>query len=89
MGNTIVPVGNGGDERTSRWMKAAGIAIHEEHYRKMANAKDIDRRTYTSRQHQDYLKPKEVPIHFHVPTVYPVSQLPPDLSPSDSRFYVF
>ncbi|MHC5861025.1 hypothetical protein [Nostoc sp.] len=41
------------DEGTSRWwMKAAGIAIDEEHYRKVANAKDIDRRTYTSRQHQ-------------------------------------
>ncbi|QFS50775.1 hypothetical protein GXM_08269 [Nostoc sphaeroides CCNUC1] len=26
----------------------------------VANAKDIDRRTYTSRQHQDYLKPEEV-----------------------------
>ena len=44
----------------SRWMKAAGIAIDEEHYRKVANAKDIDRRTYNARQHQDYLKPKEV-----------------------------
>ncbi|MEH1912970.1 hypothetical protein [Nostoc sp.] len=60
MGNTIIPLGDGGDEATSRWMKAAGIAIDEEHYRKVANAKDIDRRTYTSRQHQDYLKPEEV-----------------------------
>ncbi|MGF1938805.1 MAG: plasmid replication protein, CyRepA1 family [Nostoc sp. ChiQUE02] len=60
MGNTIIPLGNGSDEGTSRWMKAAGIAIDEEHYRKVANAKDIDRRTYTSRQHQDYLKPEEV-----------------------------
>ncbi|QFS51878.1 plasmid replication protein, CyRepA1 family [Nostoc sphaeroides] len=60
MGNTIVPVGDGSDEGTSRWMKAAGIAIDEEHYRKVANAKDIDRRTYNSRQHQDYLKPEEV-----------------------------
>ena len=59
MGNTIVPVGDGGDEGTSRWMKAAGIAINEEYYRKVANAKDIGRRTYTSRQHQDYLKPEE------------------------------
>ncbi|MCC5669008.1 DUF3854 domain-containing protein [Nostoc sp. CHAB 5784] len=60
MGNTIVSLGDGGDEATSRWMKAAGIAIDEEHYRKVANAKDIDRRTYNSRQHQDYLKPEEV-----------------------------
>ena len=60
MGNTIIPLGDGGDEGASRWMKAAGIAIDEEHYRKVANAKDIDRRTYTSRQHQDYLKPEEV-----------------------------
>jgi hypothetical protein len=60
MGNTIIPLGNDGDEGTSRWMKAGGIAIDEEHYRKVANAKDIDRRTYNSRQHQDYLKPEEV-----------------------------
>jgi hypothetical protein len=40
-------------------MKAAAIAINEEHYRKVANAKDIDRRTYNTRQHQDYLKPEE------------------------------
>ncbi|MCC5622109.1 hypothetical protein [Nostoc sp. CHAB 5715] len=60
MGNTIIPLGNGGDEGTSRWMKAQGIAIDEEHYRLVANAKDIDRRTYNSRQHQDYLKPEEV-----------------------------
>ncbi|MBN3870755.1 hypothetical protein [Nostoc sp. JL33] len=60
MGNTIIPLGDGGDESASRCMKAAGIAIDEEHYRKVANAKDIDRRTYTSRQHQDYLKPEEV-----------------------------
>ncbi|MBE9104858.1 hypothetical protein IQ229_07860 [Nostoc cf. edaphicum LEGE 07299] len=60
MGNTIAPVGDATDEGALRWMKAAGIAIDEEHYRKVANAKDIDRRTYTSRQHQDYLKPEEV-----------------------------
>ncbi|MCW5319605.1 DUF3854 domain-containing protein [Nostoc sp. KVJ3] len=60
MGNTIAPVGDATDEGASRWMKAAGIAIDEEHYRKVVNAKDIDRRTYTSRQHQDYLKPEEV-----------------------------
>ncbi|WP_375505222.1 plasmid replication protein, CyRepA1 family [uncultured Nostoc sp.] len=60
MGNTIVPVGDATDEGASRWMKAAGIAIDEEHFRKVANAKDIDRRTYTARQHQDYLKPEFV-----------------------------
>ena len=60
MGNTIAPVGDATDEGASRWMKAAGIAIDEEHYRKVANAKDIDRRTYAARQHQDYLKPEEV-----------------------------
>jgi hypothetical protein len=46
MGNTIVPVGDATHEGSARWMKAAGIAIDEEHYRKVANAKDIDRRTY-------------------------------------------
>ncbi|NDJ25904.1 hypothetical protein GS682_30820 [Nostoc sp. B(2019)] len=60
MGNTIIPAGDSSDEGASRWMKAALIAIDEEHYRKVANALDIDRRTYTSRQHQDYLKPEEV-----------------------------
>ncbi|MCL6753368.1 hypothetical protein KBT16_21295 [Nostoc sp. CCCryo 231-06] len=53
----IIPLSNGGDEGTSLWMKAAVIPIDEEHYRQVANAKDIDRKTYTSRQHQDYLKP--------------------------------
>ncbi|MEH2160513.1 MAG: plasmid replication protein, CyRepA1 family [Nostoc sp.] len=60
MGNTIIPVGDASDEGASRWMKAAGIAINEEHFRKVTNAKDIDRRTSNSRQHQDYLKPEEV-----------------------------
>lgn len=60
MGNTIAPFCDATDEGASRWMKAAGIAIDEEHFRKVANAKDIDRRTYTARQHQDYLKPEEV-----------------------------
>jgi hypothetical protein len=59
MGNTIVPAGDGVDDGAQKWMKAAGVAIDEEHYRKVANAKDIDRRTYTARQHQDYLKPEE------------------------------
>ncbi|HEY9799456.1 MAG TPA: hypothetical protein V6D25_03795 [Leptolyngbyaceae cyanobacterium] len=40
-------------------MKAAGNAIDSEHYRNVANAKDIDRKTYDARQHQDYLKPEE------------------------------
>ncbi|MEH2003145.1 MAG: hypothetical protein V7L00_31200 [Nostoc sp.] len=48
MGNTIIPLGNGGDESASRWMKAQGIAIDSEHFRKVANAKDIDRRTQYS-----------------------------------------
>jgi hypothetical protein len=59
MGNTVVPAGDSVDEGAQKWMKAAGTAIDEEHYRKVANAKDIDRRTYTARQHQDYLKPEE------------------------------
>ncbi|MBD2452266.1 DUF3854 domain-containing protein [Nostoc sp. FACHB-152] len=59
MGNTIVPAGDTPDEWAARWMKAAGNAIDQEHYQKVANAKDIDRRTYTARQHQDYLKPEE------------------------------
>ena len=41
MGNTIIPLGNGGDEGTSLWMKVARIAIDEEHFRKVDNAKDI------------------------------------------------
>ncbi|QSJ20430.1 hypothetical protein JYQ62_18070 [Nostoc sp. UHCC 0702] len=60
MGNTIIPAGDGADEGASQWMKAAGVAIDEEHYRKVADAKDIDRATYNTRQHQDYLKPEEV-----------------------------
>ncbi|MEH2347583.1 MAG: bifunctional DNA primase/helicase, partial [Nostoc sp.] len=59
MGNTIISAGDGTDDTASRWMKAAGIAVDSEHYRKVANAKDIDRRTYAARQHQDYLKPEE------------------------------
>ncbi|MEH2465342.1 hypothetical protein [Nostoc sp.] len=38
MGNTIILLGNGADESASRWMKAAGIAIDSEHYRKVAIA---------------------------------------------------
>ncbi|OYD97357.1 hypothetical protein CDG76_00160 [Nostoc sp. 'Peltigera membranacea cyanobiont' 210A] len=34
-----IPVGDGASEGASRWMKAAGIAIDEEHYRKVANLK--------------------------------------------------
>jgi hypothetical protein len=60
MGNTIVSADDSADEGAQKWMKAAGIAIDEEHYHQVANAKDIDLRTYTSRQHQDYLKPEEV-----------------------------
>jgi hypothetical protein len=59
MGNTIVSAGDGVDDGAHKWIKAAGVAIDEEHYRKVANAKNIDRRTYTARQHQDYLKPEE------------------------------
>ncbi|BAY41341.1 hypothetical protein NIES2111_57370 (plasmid) [Nostoc sp. NIES-2111] len=43
-------------------MKAAGNAIDAEHYRQVANAKDIDRKTYDARQHQDYLKPEEARV---------------------------
>ncbi|BAZ33851.1 hypothetical protein NIES4074_63650 (plasmid) [Cylindrospermum sp. NIES-4074] len=59
MGNTIVSAGDDMDEAARRLMKAAGTAIDAEHYRNVANAKDIDRKTYTARQHQDYLKPEE------------------------------
>ncbi|WP_334915428.1 hypothetical protein [Nostoc sp.] len=45
-------MGDDGDEGTSWYMKAAGIAIDEEYYRKVANAKDIYWRTYTSRQRE-------------------------------------
>jgi hypothetical protein len=60
MGNTIIPAGDGSDDGAARWMKAAGDALDWEHCNKVANAKDIDRRTYNSRQNQDYLKPEEV-----------------------------
>ncbi|MBD2682404.1 MULTISPECIES: plasmid replication protein, CyRepA1 family [Nostoc] len=60
MGNTIVCAGDGTDEAALHLMKAAGNTIDSEHYRKVANAKDIDRKTYNARQHQDYLKPEEV-----------------------------
>ncbi|MBD2302785.1 plasmid replication protein, CyRepA1 family [Nostoc sp. FACHB-190] len=59
MGNTIVSAGDNMDEAARHLMKAAGNAIDAEHYRNVANAKDIDRKTYTARQHQDYLKPEE------------------------------
>ncbi|MCC5660170.1 hypothetical protein LC608_24970 [Nostoc sp. XA010] len=39
MGNTIISLGNGGDEGTSQWMKAAGIAIDEQHFCKVARVK--------------------------------------------------
>ncbi|MCC5669717.1 DUF3854 domain-containing protein [Nostoc sp. CHAB 5784] len=86
MGNTIIPLGDGGDEATSRWMKAAGIAIDEEHYRKVANAKDIDRRTYNSRQHQDYLKPEEVLEceKFRIQDTYGMSVTPELVEKDDS-----
>lgn len=60
MGNTIIPVGDGVNEGARQWMKAAGIALDWEHYTKVANAKDIDKRTYTARQQKDYLKPEEI-----------------------------
>ncbi|MBD2492110.1 plasmid replication protein, CyRepA1 family [Aulosira sp. FACHB-615] len=59
MGNTIVSAGDNMDEAARRLMKAVGNAIDAEYYRNVANAKDIDRKTYTARQHQDYLKPEE------------------------------
>jgi hypothetical protein len=59
MGNTIIPAGDGSDDGAARWMKAAGDVLSWEHCTKVANAKDIDRRTYNSRQNQDYLKPEE------------------------------
>jgi hypothetical protein len=59
MGNTIVSAGDNTDEAARHLMKAAGNAIDSEHYRQVANAKDIDRKTYDARQHQDYLKPEE------------------------------
>ena len=39
MGNTIIPLGNGGDEGTPQWMKSAGIAIDEQHFCKVARVK--------------------------------------------------
>ncbi|MCC5654035.1 DUF3854 domain-containing protein [Nostoc sp. XA013] len=86
MGNTIAPVGDATDEGASRWMKAAGIAIDEEHFRLVANAKDIDRRTYAARQHQDYLKPEEVLEceKFRIQDTYGMS-VTPELVEQDDR----
>ncbi|MEH2067735.1 MAG: hypothetical protein V7K47_06135 [Nostoc sp.] len=79
-------VGDAADEGASQWMKATGIAINEEHYRQVASAKDIDRRTYTSRQHQDYLKPEEVLEceKFRIQDTYGMSVTPSLVEKDDS-----
>ncbi|MEH2392034.1 MAG: hypothetical protein V7K21_10385 [Nostoc sp.] len=55
----IIPIGDNNDDGASKWMKEAGDAFSSEHCNNVANAKDIDRRAYESRQNQDYLKPEE------------------------------
>ncbi|HEY9635216.1 MAG TPA: plasmid replication protein, CyRepA1 family [Coleofasciculaceae cyanobacterium] len=59
MGNTIVPMGDKASAKAKSWMKAAGEAIDEEHCLAVANAKDIDKRIFESRQSQDYLSPEK------------------------------
>jgi hypothetical protein len=60
MGNTIIPLGDGVNESAREWMKAAGKAMDWEHCTQVAHAKDIDKKIYTARLKQDYLKPEEV-----------------------------
>ena len=79
-------MGDTTDEGASRWMKAASIAIDQEYYRKVANAKDIDRRTYAARQHQDYLKPEFVLEceKFRIQDTYGMSVIPELVEKDDS-----
>lgn len=49
MGKAIIPVGDGADKGISQWMKTVGVAINEEHYRQVVDAKDIDTKTYARR----------------------------------------
>lgn len=60
MGNTIISVGDLVSESAKNSMKAAGEALDQEHYVAVANSKDIDRKVYESRQHQDFLSPEEL-----------------------------
>ena len=59
MANTIIPMGDKADAKAKDRMKAAGQAITREHCLAVTNAKDIDKRTFDSRQRQDYLSPDE------------------------------
>lgn len=59
MGNTIIPMGDEADLAAKARMKAAGEAINLAHCLAVASAADIDRRTYESRQRQDYLSLEE------------------------------
>ncbi|MUG98745.1 DUF3854 domain-containing protein [Scytonema sp. UIC 10036] len=59
MGNTIIPMGDGANEAAKNLMKTACEILDREHCEAVANAKDIDRKTYDARQKQDYLKPEE------------------------------
>ncbi len=59
MGNTIIPMADAADEITSARMRAAAEAIDQEHCLAVANAANITRKIYESRQHQEYLNPEE------------------------------
>jgi hypothetical protein len=59
MGNTIIAINDTIDLITSRALKAVQSAIDTEYESAIANAKDIDKRTYEARKHQDYLNPTE------------------------------
>lgn len=60
MGNRIIPQGAEVDESSKNLMKAAGKILDQEHCQAVAQAKDIDGKTYEMRRRQqDYLKPEE------------------------------
>lgn len=60
MDNSIIMLGDSANDRTAAWMKAAGIALDQEHSTKVANAKDIDSTTYQKRLLQDYWTPEQI-----------------------------
>lgn len=59
MSNIILPMGEEIDESAKNLMKAAGRSLDQEHCHAVTKASDVDRKTYETRQRQDYLKPEE------------------------------
>lgn len=60
MGNRIVTRIDGQNQKENALLKAAGIAIDEEHCRAVASAEEIDPRTAAVLERKDYLTPEEV-----------------------------